>query len=74
LHGAVWNRSPVGATAARPVRATSKPLERRNHGGSKAFYPGLCSWKNGDSQDEWKFVDDQGRLVIDYAVRRVIEP
>jgi len=28
------------------------------------FYPGLGSWGNADFQDEWKFVDEQGRLRL----------
>ena len=34
------------------------------HGLDKVFYPGLGRWNNKDFQDEWKTVDERGRLVI----------
>lgn len=34
------------------------------HGPGRVFYPGLGSWANEDFQDEWKYVDDQGRIVL----------
>jgi len=33
------------------------------HGPGRVFYPGLGSWGNADFQDEWKYVDHNGRLV-----------
>jgi hypothetical protein len=34
------------------------------HGGGKVFYPGLGKWNNVEFQDEWKSVDEHGRLVL----------
>ena len=34
------------------------------HGGSRVFYPGLGSWNNDDFQDEWKNVDERGRIQV----------
>jgi hypothetical protein len=28
------------------------------------FYPGLGRWNNDDFQDEWKHVDELGRVLI----------
>jgi hypothetical protein len=33
-------------------------------GPGRVFYPGLGSWSNADFQDEWKYVDESGRLVV----------
>lgn len=73
LHGALDNQSPTGAcrlsSDSRYQRADEPFDERWNgetivgHGGSRVFYPGLGSWNNEDFQDEWKFVDDSGRLA-----------
>ncbi len=34
------------------------------HGPGRVFYPGLGSWGNADFQDEWKYVDDRGRIRL----------
>ena len=34
------------------------------HGPGRVFYPGLGTWNNVDFQDEWKSVDEYGRLVL----------
>ena len=34
------------------------------HGGRRVFYPGLGRWNNDDFQDEWKDVDEHGRLRL----------
>ncbi len=78
LHGALDNRSPVGrcrlSSDTRYQRADEPADPRWNgagevegHGGSRVFYPGMGRWNNVDFQDEWKHVDDRGRL-------RLVEP
>jgi hypothetical protein len=72
LHGALDNQSPTGAcrlTSDSRYQLASEPFDERwngetivGHGGSRVFYPGLGSWNNEDFQDEWKFVDESGRL------------
>lgn len=37
-------------------------LDLEPHGPGRVFYPGLGRWANADFQDEWKFVDERGRL------------
>ena len=74
LHGAFDNRSPVGrcrlSSDTRYQRADEPADPRWNgadfegHGGSRVFYPGLGRWNNADFQDEWKDVDDRGRIVL----------
>ncbi|MFN3254755.1 MAG: phytanoyl-CoA dioxygenase family protein [Ilumatobacter sp.] len=74
LHGALDNLS-----ATRRCRLSSdsryqrvdEPADPRwtgehfeGHGGSRVFYPGLGSWQNEDFQDEWKDVDEHGRLRL----------
>lgn len=34
------------------------------HGGQRVFYPGLGKWRNVDFNDEWKRVDEHGRLIM----------
>ena len=74
VHGALDNNSRVGrcrlSSDSRYQRA-DEPFDPRwngddpeGHGGSRVFYPGLGRWNNIDFQDEWKFVDDRGRLVL----------
>ena len=38
------------------------------HGGRRVFYPGLGTWNNEDFQDEWKDIDERGRLQLRGAV------
>ncbi len=35
----------------------------KGHGGDRVFYPGLGRWQNADFADEWKYVDETGRLA-----------
>lgn len=74
LHGALDNESPIGrcrlSSDSRYQRADEPADERWNgpdftgHGGQRVFYPGLGSWNNTDFQDEWKNIDDRGRLQL----------
>jgi hypothetical protein len=74
LHGALDNRSTTGrcrlSSDSRYQRADEPADPRWNgadfegHGGSRVFYPGLGRWNNDDFQDEWKDVDDRGRIRI----------
>ena len=74
LHGALDNNSPIGkcrlSSDTRYQRADEPFDERWNgdvieaHGRDKVFYPGLGSWNNKDFQDEWKPVDERGRLAM----------
>lgn len=75
VHGALDNMSPIGrcrlSSDSRYQSATEPADERWNgavppaHGGDKVFFPGLGSWKNRDFRDEWKPVDQHGRLQLD---------
>ncbi|NNE45361.1 MAG: phytanoyl-CoA dioxygenase [Rhodothermales bacterium] len=75
LHGALDNRSPLGRcrlTSDSRYQLASEPLDERwnganpeAHGYDKVFLPGLGQWNNEDFQDEWKRVDEYGRLAID---------
>ena len=72
LHGAFDNMSETNrcrlSTDSRYLVAGEVPDPRWNgddlnpHGPGRVFYPGLGSWENADFQDEWKYVDEQGRL------------
>jgi hypothetical protein len=74
LHGALDNHSTIGrcrlSSDSRYQRVDEPADERWNgpnftgHGGRRVFYPGLGSWNNSDFQDEWKDIDDQGRLLL----------
>jgi hypothetical protein len=74
LHGALDNRSSTGrcrlSSDSRYQRADEPADHRWNgpaieaHGPGRVFYPGLGRWNNEDFQDEWKRVDDHGRLVL----------
>ena len=77
LHGAFDNRSPERrcrlSTDSRYLVAGETPDPRWNtdtgeelnpHGPGRVFYPGLGSWMNADFQDEWKYVDEAGRLDL----------
>lgn len=74
LHGALDNLSPVGrcrlSSDSRYQRADEPTDPRWNgvdftgHGGERVFYPGLGRWNNEDFQDEWKHVDERGRIVL----------
>lgn len=74
LHGALDNHSSIGrcrlSSDSRYQRADEPADERWNganfsgHGGSRVFYPGLGAWNNTDFQDEWKNIDERGRLQL----------
>lgn len=74
LHGALDNRSPQGRcrlSSDSRYQRVDEPADPRwngagfeGHGGSRVFYPGLGHWNNADFQDEWKDVDEYGRLVL----------
>lgn len=74
LHGALENRSPERrcrlSTDSRYLVDGEVPDPRWNgdnlnpHGPGRVFYPGLGKWQNEDFQDEWKYVDERGRLQL----------
>ncbi len=74
VHGAFDNDSPQRrcrlSTDSRYLVAGEEPDPRWNgddlnpHGPGRVFYPGLGSWENADFQDEWKYVDEAGRLLL----------
>lgn len=74
LHGAFDNRSDGRcrlSTDSRYLVDGEVPDPRWNgddlapHGPGRVFYPGLGSWGNADFQDEWKYVDEHGRLLLE---------
>jgi len=74
LHGALDNQSPLGAcrlSSDSRYQLESEPFDERwngetiiGHGGRRVFYPGLGNWNNADFQDEWKFIDERGRIDL----------
>ena len=74
LHGALDNRSESGRcrlSSDSRYQRTDEPADPRwngedfeGHGGRRVFYPGLGRWNNDDFQDEWKDVDEMGRLLL----------
>ena len=74
VHGAIDNHSPANRcrlTSDTRYQPVDDPLddrwngERLNpHGGRRVFLPGLGRWNNRDFQDEWKPVDERGRLAV----------
>jgi ectoine hydroxylase-related dioxygenase (phytanoyl-CoA dioxygenase family) len=74
LHGALDNCSPVKrcrlTSDTRYQKASDAIDDRWNganpeaHGYDKVFLPGLGAWNNIEFQDEWKKVDEYGRLVL----------
>lgn len=74
LHGALDNRSETGRcrlSSDSRYQRVDEPADPRwngeafeGHGGSRVFYPGLGQWNNDDFQDEWKDVDEMGRLRL----------
>ena len=74
LHGALDNASPERrcrlSTDMRYLVEGEVGDPRWNgddlnpHGPGRVFYPGLGSWQNADFQDEWKYIDDRGRLQL----------
>jgi len=74
VHAALDNHSPTQRcrlSSDSRYQLASDPLDERwngpdplAHGRDMVFFPGLGSWNNKDFQDEWKTVDERGRLVI----------
>jgi hypothetical protein len=74
LHGALDNQSPTRRcrlSSDSRYQRIDEPADPRwngphfeGHGGRRVFYPGLGSWNNDDFQDEWKDVDEMGRLQL----------
>lgn len=74
LHGALDNASTTGRcrlSSDSRYQRIDEPADPRwngskfeGHGGSRVFYPGLGSWNNDDFQDEWKNVDQHGRIQV----------
>ena len=74
LHGAIDNASTTGRcrlSSDSRYQRIDEPADSRwngdrfeGHGGSRVFYPGLGSWNNDDFQDEWKHVDERGRIQV----------
>lgn len=74
LHGALDNQSHdrrCRLSSDSRYQPASEPRDERwngesivGHGGSRVFYPGLGSWNNADFQDEWKDVDEYGRVRL----------
>ncbi len=74
LHGALDNHSLTGRcrlSSDSRYQRTDEPADPRwngaqfeGHGGRRVFYPGLGRWNNADFQDEWKDVDEHGRLEL----------
>lgn len=74
LHGALDNCSPVKRcrlTSDTRYQPANEPVDERwnganpeAHGYDKVFLPGLGAWNNQEFQDEWKKVDEYGRLVL----------
>lgn len=74
LHGALDNQSPerrCRLSSDSRYQRVDEPADPRwngpafdGHGGSRVFYPGLGAWNNDDFQDEWKHVDEHGRLLL----------
>lgn len=74
LHGAIDNRSPEGRcrlSSDTRYQRVDEPADPRwngdrieGHGGRRVFYPGLGRWNNDDFQDEWKDIDEHGRMIL----------
>lgn len=74
LHGALDNRSPIKRcrlTSDTRYQRADEPIDDRwnganpeAHGYDKVFLPGLGAWNNAEFQDEWKKVDELGRLLL----------
>jgi hypothetical protein len=74
VHAALDNHSPTKKcrlSSDSRYQLASDSLDKRwngpdpeAHGRDKVFFPGLGSWNNRDFQDEWKTVDERGRIVL----------
>ena len=74
LHGALDNHSQVNRcrlSSDSRYQRLDEPADPRwsgeqfeGHGGRRVFYPGLGRWNNDDFQDEWKDIDERGRLRL----------
>ena len=75
LHGALDNNSEEGRcrlSSDTRYQSANEPLDERwngehpeVHGYDKVFLPGLGKWNNHEFLDEWKRVDELGRLKLD---------
>lgn len=75
LHGALDNNNQEGRcrlSSDTRYQSADEPFDQRwngqnpeAHGYDKVFLPGLGSWNNHEFLDEWKRVDQRGRLVLD---------
>lgn len=73
VHGAIDNRSPKNRcrlTSDTRYQPAADPLDDRwngdnplLHGPHQVFLPGLGNWNNHEFRDEWKPVDERGRLI-----------
>lgn len=80
LHGALDNQSPTGRcrlSSDSRYQRIDEPADPRwngddfeGHGGRRVFYPGLGQWNNDDFQDEWKDVDEFGRIQLRREVQQ----
>jgi len=80
LHGALDNQSTTGRcrlSSDSRYQRTDEPADPRwngadfeGHGGRRVFYPGLGQWNNDDFQDEWKDIDEMGRLQLRHGGHR----
>ncbi len=74
VHAALDNMSPVGKcrlSSDSRYQRIDEPFDERwngsrpeTHGYGKVFFPGLGQWKNRNFKDEWKPVDERGRLLL----------
>lgn len=74
VHGAIDNhsrRNRCRLTSDTRYQPADEPLDERwngddinPHSGRRVFLPGLGRWDNRDFQDEWKPVDERGRLAM----------
>ena len=73
VHGAIDNHFPKNScrlTSDTRYQLADEHLDERwngeaprLHGGRRVFLPGLGNWENREFRDEWKPVDERGRLV-----------
>lgn len=73
MHGALDNHSPVGRcrlSSDSRYQSAEAEIDHRwigeepeAHGYDKVFFPGLGAWGNKDLQDEWKRIDERGRMM-----------
>lgn len=74
LHGALDNNSPerrCRLSSDSRYQPADEPFDERwngepirAHGPDKVFFPGMGNWNNREFLDEWKPVDERGRLNL----------